>query len=300
MLKRAKWIIAVMLILAPAGLQAAFEYESILKDDVGGAVLDVAADPDADLVFLLTPEAVLIYSIKDKAVLDRIILDERFDRIAYQPDDRLVLTAADPDRTHLFRRLTQFLGLTAANPSRINIVQFSRIFAIDLTGRAVKGPKDAGVTLVVFDDYQCPYCARLERFSHQLLEIYPDDLNYAIKHFPLSSHPLANQGAAAALAAGNQGKFWEFHSLLLENHDQLSEEKITEIATGLNLDMEKFNRDRASEPIRKIIAEDVANGQQVGVTGTPSVFMNGKRIENRQIGNLPALIQQELEKKAKP
>lgn len=130
--------------------------------------------------------------------------------------------------------------------------------------------------------------------------MYPGDLNYAIKHFPLSSHPLANQGAAAALAAGKQGKFWEFHSRLLENHDQLSEEKITEIAADLNLDMEKFNRDRASEQVRKIIAEDVANGRQVGVTGTPSVFLNGKRIENRKIGNLPALIQQERQKKAKP
>jgi len=130
--------------------------------------------------------------------------------------------------------------------------------------------------------------------------MYSEDLNYAIKHFPLSSHPLASQGAAAALAAGKQGKFWEFHSQLLDNHDQVSEEKITEIVAGLNLDMEKFNRDRASEQVRKIIAEDVANGRQVGVTGTPSVFLNGKRIENRKIGNLPVLIQQELQKKAKP
>jgi len=280
MFKRVTWIVVAMLILAPAGLQAAFEYESILKADVDGTILDVAADPDAELIFLLTPEAVLIYSTEDKTVLDRIPLDDRFDRIAYQSDDSLVLTAA--------------------NPARINIVQFSRIYPIDLAGRAVKGPKDAGVTLVIFDDYQCPYCARLDRFTQQLLEMYPDDLNCVIKHFPLSSHPLANQAAAAALAAGKQGKFWEFHSRLLENHDQLSQEKINEIAASLNLDMEKFNRDRASEQVRKIIAEDVANGRQVGVTGTPSVFLNGKRIENRKIGNLPALIQQELQKKAKP
>lgn len=134
MFKHVKWIVAVMLILAPAGSQAAFEYESLLKADVKGTILDVAADPDAALIFLLTPEAVLIYSTEDQSVLDRISLDERFDRIAYQSDDRLVLAAA--------------------NPARVNIVQFSRIFTIDLTGRAVKGPKDAGVTLVVFDDYQ--------------------------------------------------------------------------------------------------------------------------------------------------
>lgn len=280
MFKHVKWLVAVMLILAPNGLQAAFEYESVLKADVGGTILDVTTDPASELAFFLTPEAVLIYSTEDKAVLDRIPLDERFDRIAYQSDDRLILTAADP--------------------ARINIVRFSRIYDIDLTGRAVKGPKDAGVTLVVFDDYQCPYCARLERFVKQLLDTYPDDLNYVIKHFPLSSHPLAKQGAEAALAAGNQGKFWELHSRLLENHNTLTEEKITELAAGLNLDMEKFNRDRTSEQVQKIIAEDIANGRKVGVTGTPSVFMNGKRIENRQIGNLPVLILRELEKKAKP
>ena len=76
----------------------------------------------------------LIYSTTDQAVLDRIPVEKQFDRIAYQDPDRLVLTAAEP--------------------SRINIIRFSRIYDIDLSGRAVKGPRDAKVTLVVFDDYQ--------------------------------------------------------------------------------------------------------------------------------------------------
>ena len=138
----------------------------------------------------------------------------------------------------------------------------------------------------------------MERFIQQLLEQYPDDLNYVIKHFPLARHELADDGALAALAAGKQGKFWAFHSQLLENHDSLDEKKILVIAGQMGLDMGKFNQDRVSADLRRIVREDVANGRQVGVRGTPTVFLNGKRVKNP--GALPELIRQELEKKGKP
>lgn len=121
-------------LLVPASLHAAFEIENILTADIDGPVLDVTTNPDGDVAFVLTPGAVLIYSTDDQAVLDRIPVEKPFDRIAYQDEDRLVLTAA--------------------RPSRIKILRFSRVYDIDLSGRAVKGPPDAKVTLVVFDDYQ--------------------------------------------------------------------------------------------------------------------------------------------------
>ena len=133
-LKTMKLAVVFLVIFLPAALHAAFEVESILKADIGAPILDVTTSPDEDMIFVLTPGAVLIYSTTDQAVLDRIPVEKQFDRIAYQDMDRLVLTGADP--------------------SRINVVKFSRIFDIDLTGRAVKGPPDAKVTLVVFDDYQ--------------------------------------------------------------------------------------------------------------------------------------------------
>jgi hypothetical protein len=129
-----KLAVILAVILIPAVLHAAFAVENILKADIGGPILDVTTNPAQDMVFVLTPGAVLIYSTDDRAVLDRIALDEPFDRIAYQNEDRLVLTAADP--------------------SRISVIRFSRIYDIDLSGRAVKGPRDVKVTLVVFDDYQ--------------------------------------------------------------------------------------------------------------------------------------------------
>ncbi len=126
-----------------------------------------------------------------------------------------------------------------------------------------------------------------------MLEKFPNDVSYVIKHFPLSNHQFAHQGAMAALAAGAQGKFWEFHSLLLENHEQVNDEKILEIAAGMGLNMDQFNQDRQSASSRRLIQEDIENGKKIGVRGTPSVFMNGKRIGNRELGNLPELIMRE-------
>ncbi len=127
-----------------------------------------------------------------------------------------------------------------------------------------------------------------------MLEKFPNDVNYVIKHFPLSSHRFAHQGAMAALAAGKQGRFWEFHSRLLDNHTKVSDQKLSEIAADLGLNMDQFNQDRRSASGRQLIREDVDNGKKIGVRGTPSVFMNGKRINN--ISALPELIKRELAK----
>jgi protein-disulfide isomerase len=136
----------------------------------------------------------------------------------------------------------------------------------------------------------------LERYIQQLLVQFPEDLNYVVKHFPLSSHQFSQPGSMAALAAGKQGKFWEFHGLLLENHNQLSEEKILEIAKELALNMDQFEKDRQNASSRQLIAEDLANGRKIGVRGTPAVFLNGKRVNNKDLGKLPKLIRKELGK----
>lgn len=134
MYNKYSWLVILVVLLSAAAGQAAFEIDSILKTEVGASILDVTTKPDEDLVFVLTPGAVLIYSVGDQAVLERIAVDKAFDRIAYQNDDRLVLTAS--------------------GSAQMKIIGYSRIYTIDTTGRAVKGPPDAKVTLVVFDDYQ--------------------------------------------------------------------------------------------------------------------------------------------------
>ncbi len=133
-LRYMKLAVLIAVILIPAILHAAFETESILNADIDAPILDVTANPAGEMVFVLTPGMVMIYSADDRAIIDRIPVEEQFDRIAYQEGDRLVLSSA--------------------KPSRIKIIRLSRIYDIDLSGRAIKGPRDAKVTLVVFDDYQ--------------------------------------------------------------------------------------------------------------------------------------------------
>ena len=135
----------------------------------------------------------------------------------------------------------------------------------------------------------------MERLIQQVLNVYPNDLKYVVKNFPLPSHRHAYKSAVAALAANEQGKYWEFHEELLKNHRSINDQKITSIAENLKLDMTRFTKDLESAKSRATINEDVQNGRNIGVRGTPSVFLNGKRIQNRDLANLSKIIKAELE-----
>jgi len=114
--------------------------------------------------------------------------------------------------------------------------------------------------------------------------------------FPLSSHKFSRQAATAALAADKQGKFPEFHALLFKNFRSLNEEKLKEIATELNLDLIKFEADRKSPEIAALISRDLNNGRTADVRGTPTVFLNGKRVKNRGMQSLQQMIEAEIRK----
>jgi protein-disulfide isomerase len=100
--------------------------------------------------------------------------------------------------------------------------------------------------------------------------------------------------AQAALAAHKQGKFWEFHSKLMKNVKTMSEAKIEEIAEGLNLDMVQYDKDKYSATIQSIVREDIINGRSAGVRGTPSLYINGKRVEDRSFASMVKMINDEL------
>ena len=128
------------------------------------------------------------------------------------------------------------------------------------------------------------------------MEKYPNDLKLVVKHFPLSSHKFAKPAAKAALAAHKQGKFWEFHTKLFENYRSLNEEKVQEIAVELQLDMDKFAADRKSPEINALIERDIRNGTAIGVRGTPTIFLNGKRVKNRSMQAFQQMIEAEISK----
>ena len=130
-----------------------------------------------------------------------------------------------------------------------------------------------------------------------MLKKYPNEVKLVVKHFPLRNHKFARKAATAALAANEQGKFWEFHHKLFENYKGLNDSKIQDIAKKLGLDMEKFNKDMNSPVIAKLINRDFKNGRQVGVRGTPTIFVNGKISKKRDLNGFSEMIEAELKKK---
>ena len=134
----------------------------------------------------------------------------------------------------------------------------------------------------------------------QVLEKYPKQVKLVFKNFPLvRNHKFAMPAAIAALAAEKQGKFWEFHDLLFKDYSNLNEEKIGEIAQQLKLNMEKFDKDRKDPQIMAMINRDLAEGNQAGVRGTPTVFINGRLLRNRSMAGFQELIEKALKEPTK-
>ena len=130
----------------------------------------------------------------------------------------------------------------------------------------------------------------------QVLEKYPGKVKVVFKNFPLRSHRFAVKAAAAALAAGSQGKFWEFHDLLFENYNQINDQKIRDIALSLNLDQVEFEKKMNDPAIQQKIGQDVMDDRQAGVNSTPSVFINDRILKNRTLSGFEEVIDQELKK----
>ena len=129
----------------------------------------------------------------------------------------------------------------------------------------------------------------------QLLEKYPTELRVVFKNFPIRSHKYAFTSAMAALAAGQQGKFWEFHDELFKNYNRLNDQKIQEIVKQLNLDQTKFNEDTKSPVEAARVRQDYEEGIRLGVRGTPTVFINGKQFrKKRSMKNMEAVIDEAL------
>ena len=128
-----------------------------------------------------------------------------------------------------------------------------------------------------------------------MLEKNPKTVKIVFKNFPIRSHKFAIQAALAALAAERQGKFWDFHDELFKHYDRLNEEKVQEIAEKLELDMEQFEKDRQDPLLMEQIKYDYNEGIRIGVRSVPTVFVNGRKLKERTLEGLQALIDKELE-----
>ncbi|MCX4239871.1 DsbA family protein [Paraliomyxa miuraensis] len=160
-------------------------------------------------------------------------------------------------------------------------------------GRPSLGPDDAPITVVEFSDFQCPFCARLAPTMHELVSRH-QDVRVVFRQLPLDMHPAARPAAKAALAAHRQGKFWAMHDALFDKGGKLDADELEGIAAQIGLDMDQFGRDLEDPAIDQMIVEDETLARQVGVTGTPASFVNGRFIGGAQsVAAFDALIEQE-------
>jgi protein-disulfide isomerase len=142
------------------------------------------------------------------------------------------------------------------------------------------GPADAKVTLVEFSDFQCPYCSRAATVAKKIKEKYGTKVRFVFRQFPLSFHQNANGAAAAALAAHAQGKFWELHDKMFENQEKLDKASLEGFAKEVGLDVAKFKKAVDAQEVKDRIKADMDLGAEVVVQGTPTLFLNGKRVSN--------------------
>lgn len=141
-----------------------------------------------------------------------------------------------------------------------------------------QGPLSAPVVIVEFSDFQCPFCAKAQDTVKDVLRKYPQKVRLVYKHYPLGFHAQAPAAAAAAIAAGEQGKFWEMHDLLFANTDKLDEANLRKYARQLGLNVSLFDSRVKTPEVKAIIDRDIAQAGRLNVTGTPTFFINGQKL----------------------
>jgi protein-disulfide isomerase len=140
----------------------------------------------------------------------------------------------------------------------------------------VAGPVTAAVTLVEYGDYECPFCKAAEPIVAALRDALGDHLRLVFRHFPVANiHPHAERAAEVAEAAGAQGKFWDLHPYLFAHQDALDDADLMRYARDVDLDTVRVEKELTGHVHRERVREDLTNGMQSGVRGTPTFFIEG-------------------------
>lgn len=170
-------------------------------------------------------------------------------------------------------------------------------------GAAEKGSKNAKVTIVEFSEYECPYCQRYVQDAYaKIFEEYGDQIRYVFHDYPLPFHANAQLTSEAARCAGDQGKYWEMHDELFAKRDEWTaatdaKTTVTNLAAGVGLNKASFTACLESGKHTQAVKDDMALGQSVGVSATPSFFINGQMLVGAQpFEAFKAIIDQELTK----
>lgn len=269
----------LFIILSTLTVQAEVSIHTSKSFKIDDKIIDLASSTDSEHVFALTPGKVHIFDSEGNKS-DTLKIDPRMTDIAVSG-----LSAA---------KIENKIFLSSSETGKIKEIKYSFNAEIDTEGSPFLGEADAPVTVVLFSDFECPYCSRLHPLLEKLVEENPGKVKVAYKHFPLKMHENAKFAALAATAAQKQGKFWAYHDKLFETNESLKPPTFKKLAEELGLDLEKFQKDYKSMATRKHVAQDMKDGQKAGVRGTPTLFVNGRKVQERSFQEIQDMIDEEL------
>jgi protein-disulfide isomerase len=173
-----------------------------------------------------------------------------------------------------------------------------KVRSVDIGSSPSKGPASAPITVIEFADFECPYCAMMAPVLEQVWQQHSQEMRFIYKFMPLSGHPHGDPAARAAVAALDQGKFWEMHDKLFANRDHLEQSDLDAYAKELGLDLNRFHADMQSQATTDRIAADRKQADALDVKGTPTIYLNGREFDIHQ--DMNEWIAQETGEAVKP
>ena len=264
-MKKAALCLLVVLIVIASWQPCLAEADLEILNRIGleAAPLDVAVSDDGLWIYVLTDTGRLLVYSAGGELKGSVAVPEGSQRIAVSPAEDILFVTNTAEKTLQAVRLSLEHAFTSENSPTL-------------------GPADAPVTLTLFTDFECSYCARLAPVLEEVHQAYPEKVRIVYKNFPLRMHRFAVQAALAALAAEEQGQFWPFHDRLFQNYNRLNPQKVEEIRQELGLDAERFNARMNDPALKDLIRRDLEEGSDAGVNGTPTVFINGKKYRGQR------------------
>ncbi len=203
---------------------------------------------------------------------------------------------SDAERSNLESALRE--RLFKKYSARILIKEIPPIVqSVSIDRQPSRGNANAPVTIVMFTDFQCPACAATHPVLQEVLKSYADKIRFIVRDFPLTQiHKNAFQAALAANVADAQGKFFEYVEILYQNQAKLDDESLIQYASRLGLDLKRFEADLKSKKFAPDVERDLTDGKTYGITGTPTIYVNGVKIRTFSAENVKRAIERALKK----
>jgi protein-disulfide isomerase len=261
--------------MLPSICPADVQWETKSKMTLKEPPLDIAISRDGQWIYLLLKGGTLQVYTYDGNLKGAIDVGNGYDRIKAGPLE---------DEIYLLGRKSK----------TVRIIEVVVDRSINTSGSPYKGAVDAPVEIAEFTDFQCPYCAKLTDIFTKLLALYPGKIKIVYKSYPLTNHRYAWKAAVAAMAAHRKGQFWKFHDRLFEYHKALNDQVIQDVRKEFGFDTPEFDTLMRSPDVRTQVAQDRTEGQRIGVRGTPTIFINGKRLKDKTLEGFQKAIDGEL------